>query len=374
MSSDSPPSSSETPPLSPAKIALNNLKREEPNDSIKLAPAERDTNSQGQEQEQCKVISLPKKKGGEIFKPSPILTEEHNTPPRKRSNSNHSSVSSPSTSNIYPYSSHSPRVQIPQSYIIERTQSSPCIIDASPKVKSYAKRTIVTNHSGQNMQGPNHISQLTPVTRNTTRGTATVRNSNATKIGATGRTNADLSVPNTLHKPPSSKNVVGYKHGQRMEPANHRNSGSYSNHSTSNPNYQIIRPRSVSCIWTKPSTQRAASLPSDYNRPISPPSISSHRSTSIVTPTASGSTATTTNITGLKTKLSSSSSKTSHQLNPKTRPRFESPQTRFSFPVNLDSRVKLDRNSYSLPHPVYKNHVDEYDIKEINLPTIRKSF
>lgn len=304
----------------------------------------------GCRQEQGTEIAVSKKKGGEILKATPILTEDANTPPRKRSNSNHSTMSSPSTTTFNPYSSHSPRVQIPQSYIIERTRSSPCIIDASPKVNFYAKRTVGTNHGGH------HISQLTPVTRNTTRGTATVQNANATKIGTAGMTSADLSVPNTLHKPP----VVGYRHVQKLEPLNHRNSGSYSNRPTSKSNHQIIRPRGVSCIWTKGPTQRTVSLPSDQSRPISPPSMFSLRATSIVTPSASGSATVATNVTGSKTKLSSSS-QTSNQLNPKTRPRFESPQNRFSFPVNLDTRVKLDRNSYSLPHPAYNNDDDDYE-------------
>ena len=91
-------------------------------------------------QEQGTEIAVSKKEGREIFKATPLLTEDANKPPRKRSNSNHSTMSSPSTTTVYSYASHSPRVQIPQSYIIERTRSLPCLIDDSPKVNFYAKR------------------------------------------------------------------------------------------------------------------------------------------------------------------------------------------------------------------------------------------
>ena len=188
---------------------------------------------------------------------------------------------------IHPFSNLSPRV--PHSYIIHRTQSSPCVLDSSPKVS-------------QGMGRQAQISQLTPVTRNTNK---FIYDPNVSQI---------LCVPeeHSFTKKSASGNGANSSNTTQLLPSNN----------------QMIQPRSISCVINSHQfydfdDNISEDVEAHSLRPISPPARTSLR------PAAT----TDTNSMVSNTELSSK--------------RFESPQDRFSSP--LDSRVKLDRNHHSVP-------------------------
>ena len=180
------------------------------------------------------------------------------TPPRNKK----------SKDDNYPYSSLSPTVQVPLSYIIERTVSSPCILDASPKVNHDSTSTLSPTSTmfpqKNNVQALYRTSQLTPVTRNT---------STASKQDTTIITQATydlhLSIPNTVNNnnsrpasvpPPSDQGILTHSN-------NHKTTEDKSHF------HSIIRPRGEN-----PVIKTSTSEDDDANRPISPPCLQTQHS------------------------------------------------------------------------------------------------
>ncbi len=257
----------------------------------------------------------------------------------------------------YPYSSMSPRV--PQSYIIGRTQSSPSIIDASPKVKKNdvsqkhyqgmfslspkprpgsVSTTRVQNHN-------NHTSQLTPVARNTAR-PFSQNNTDSAHAYAKDRANKlhkdtklqYLSVPetNSLHNKSSSSSP------SKALLAQSRNMGEGSS--------RMIRPRRSTVTGTFVSNE------SNENRPISPPSWLSHRATSLTSSDAATSTNNSHNIAPIPSSGSSPHSSSSSPSSMKENASADQQSYQNRFPSPLNARVKLDRNHYSFPFQYPHQH------------------
>lgn len=319
MSTQQSSSSSDTPQLSPRKDTIARIK----------------------------IDTAAGTSTGEINVVSPTAC----TPTRSHSKNKNSGNNSNQVNGDYPYSSLSPKVQVPLSYIIERTQSSPCILDASPKNEQFKHQhrqqqeyyniqydpmspSKVADDAhvkeGNNIQYLYHSSQLTPVARNTTRGgTSGVVGGD---VASSKMATRDLSVPNALgNKPSPPKSRPSSESASSSGLIMNQPSIHNMSKDSQSKQYTIIRPRNVSSIWTTigtaTKTNKSAAYQSadSHNRPISPPSWSSYRATTFHEP---------------------SKTAASKEVNA----RFESPPNRFSSPVRHDS-VKLDRNYYSLPHP-----------------------
>lgn len=158
-------------------------------------------------------------------------------------------------SKIHPYSHLSPRV--PDSYNIERVQSSPCVLDASPKISQ--RKGLAT-----------HVpSQLTPVTRNTNR-------YDTAFFGTDSTAKNSLSVPEE-----HSFTKISYDAESQGKNVN-----------------QIIRPRSISCVPNhnknnnNNNSDDIAAL-----RPSSPPTTPSLRPPTATATLSSSTTATATTST-----------------------------------------------------------------------------
>jgi len=251
--------------------------------------------------------------------------------------------------NNYPYSSVSPRV--PQSYIIGRTQSSPSIIDASPKLKLSPKPgsiSISTSSRIQNHQHQHHPAQLTPVARNTSATITTTKpfTQNTNDNAANNNTNA-----NKLNKDEKIQYLSVPEQG-----GSKRGEGS---------NSSMIRPRRTTAPTISTSSE------SNESRPISPPTWLSHRASAAPTSTSARNAPALASIpsSGSSPHSSTSSPSSSKENADVDLEHFSTNQGRERergfeqlkdepkrFPSPLNQGVRLDRNHHSFPCKYQHQH------------------